>query len=176
MAAIDQAELQRIAQQVEISRERLQSMEQQIQRLEEVKSEQNQAIQALISIPKGGKADVMIPLGTGVQILANIPENAGTVIDIGSRIQAEKTREEAILILSKRNEELNNILDKIKSEHAVLEQYVVSLAHQFTSGVDKLQKTETQASEPLEKPLQENKPISIKRNRRKRGTEFTLDD
>ena len=66
--------------------------------------------------------------------------------------------------------------DKIKSEHAVLEQYVVSLAHQFTSGVDKLQKTETQASEPLEKPLQENKPISIKRNRRKRGTEFTLDD
>jgi len=44
----DKTELQKIAQQVEISRERLQAMEQQIKRLEDVKLEQNLALQTLI--------------------------------------------------------------------------------------------------------------------------------
>ena len=96
MTTTDKTELQKIAQQVEISRERLQAMEQQIKRLEEVKQEQNLALQTLNTIPKEGAEGVMIPLGSGVQILANIPKDAGAVIDIGSRVQAEKTREEAI--------------------------------------------------------------------------------
>ena len=60
MTTTDKAELQKIAQQVEISRERLQAMEQQIKRLEEVKLEQNQALQTLNTIPKDGAEGVMI--------------------------------------------------------------------------------------------------------------------
>ena len=52
MTTTDKTELQKIAQQVEISRERLQAMEQQIKRLEEVKLEQNLALQTLNTIPK----------------------------------------------------------------------------------------------------------------------------
>mgnify|MGYP006079891967 CR=1 FL=1 len=174
MSVVDKAELQQIAQQVEISRERLQAMEQQIQRLEEVKLEQARAIDTLRLIPKEGSKGVMIPLGSGVQILANIPENTSAIIDIGSRIQAEKTREEALSMLEKRNEELNIILDKIKSESTVLEQYVVSLAHQFTTGVENLQEKEIDISEPI---IETDTPsVSPSRKRRKRGTELTLDD
>jgi len=175
MNAIDQAELHKIAQQVEISRERLQSMEQQIQRLDEVRLEQIRTINTLKSIPKHGSEGIMIPLGSGVQILANISENAGVVIDIGSRVQAEKTREEAIIILTNRNDELNNILQKLKSEYEVLEQYIVSLAHQFTSGVEQIQenKLETPISNEI---LAETKQIPTKNKRRKRGRELTLDD
>ena len=54
MTTSDKAELQKIAQQVEISRERLQAMEQQIKRLEDVKLEQNNALQTLQTIPKNG--------------------------------------------------------------------------------------------------------------------------
>ena len=63
MTTPDKAELQKIAQQVEISRERLQAMEQQIKRLEDVKLEQNNALQTLNTIPKNGAKEIMIPLG-----------------------------------------------------------------------------------------------------------------
>ncbi|MFL2962655.1 MAG: prefoldin subunit alpha [Candidatus Thalassarchaeaceae archaeon] len=174
MTTTDKAELQKIAQQVEISRERLQAMEQQISRLEEVKSEQNQALQSLEMIPLEGAKDIMVPLGSGVQILANIPKNTGAVIDIGSRVQAEKTREEAIMILQKRNDELNGIIDKLKSEFNVLEQYIVSLAHQFTTGVENIQESKEKTKQD---DIQEDKEkIKTPRKRRKRGTELTLDD
>ena len=171
----DKTELQKIAQQVEISRERLQAMEQQIKRLEDVKLEQHLALQTLITIPKDGANGIMIPLGSGVQILADIPKNADVVVDIGSRVQAEKTREEAIIILQNRNEELNGIIDKLKNEFNVLEQYIVSLAHQFTAGVENIQED---ADKNIEKEqLNENKDkIKSNKRRRKRGTELTLDD
>ena len=175
MTTTDKAELQKIAQQVEISRERLQAMEQQINRLEEVKSEQNQALQSLEMIPLEGAKGIMVPLGSGVQILANIPKNAGAVIDMGSRVQAEKTREEAIMILQKRNDELNGIIDKLKSEFNVLEQYIVSLAHQFTTGVESIQEKNNEKIK--QDDIQEDKEkIKTPRKRRKRGTELTLDD
>tara|TARA_B100001996_G_scaffold137795_1_gene104860 strand:+ start:291 stop:815 length:525 start_codon:yes stop_codon:yes gene_type:complete len=174
MATTDKAELQKIAQQVEISRERLQAMEQQISRLEEVKSEQNQALQSLEMIPLEGAKGIMVPLGSGVQILANIPKNAGAVIDIGSRVQAEKTREEAVMILQKRNDELNGIIDKLKSEFNVLEQYIVSLAHQFTTGVENIQEDNEKTKQ--DDIQEDNEKIKTPRKRRKRGTELTLDD
>jgi len=175
MTTTDKAELQKIAQQVEISRERLQAMEQQINRLEEVKSEQNQALQSLEMIPLEGAKGIMVPLGSGVQILANIPKNAGAVIDMGSRVQAEKTREEAVMILQKRNDELNGIIDKLKSEFNVLEQYIVSLAHQFTTGVESIQEKNNEKIK--QDDIQEDKEkIKTPRKRRKRGTELTLDD
>ena len=47
MSNPDRAELQRIAQQVEAKRERLQNLETQVTRLEEVRQEQARAIMAL---------------------------------------------------------------------------------------------------------------------------------
>ena len=59
-------------------------------RLEEVRQEQARAIMTLEAIPKSGANDAMIPLGGGVQIIADIPSEAGAVIDIGSGIQARR--------------------------------------------------------------------------------------
>ena len=55
----------------------------------------------------------MIPLGSGVQIVADIPPKTGAVIDIGSRVQAEKPLEEAIEILTRRTEEILDIMNKM---------------------------------------------------------------
>ena len=175
MTTPDKTELQKIAQQVEISRERLQAMEQQIKRLEDVKLEQNLALQTLNSIPKEGAKGIMIPLGSGVQILADIPKNVDVVVDIGSRVQAEKTKEEAVIILQKRNEELNGIIDKLKNEFNVLEQYIVSLAHQFTAGVENIQE-DTDKTIAKEQSSENEEKIKSNKRRRKRGTELTLDD
>ena len=99
------------------------------------------------AIPESGASDAMIPLGGGVQIIADIPSEAGAVVDIGSGIQAEKTREEALEILSARNQELLGLMDSLKSEFDETEELVIKLATQFNEGVADLQDEaqETQA-------------------------------
>ena len=173
MSNPDRAELQRIAQLVEVNRERLQNIESQVIRLEEVRQEQARAIMALEAIPESGASDAMIPLGGGVQIIADIPSEAGAVVDIGSGIQAEKTREEALVILSSRNQELLRLMDSLKSEFDETEKLVIELANQFNEGVAELQDETPEAAEDIGSEENESRP---KRRRRKRGTEFTLDD
>lgn len=173
MTEADRAELQRLAQLVEVNRERLQSLEQQIRNLEGIKIEQEHAMEALQSISVDGAKGAMVPLGAGVQIVADIPADAGAVVDIGSRVQAEKTRPEALEILKKRNDELNGIIDSVSKEHNELENHVVSLASRFNEIANGAQEQVTEGQNEAEQ-TQVTQPI--RRPRRKRGTELTLDD
>ena len=173
MTEPDRTELQRIAQLVEVNRERLQALEQQVRNLEGIKLEQEHALAALLSISEDGANGAMIPLGAGVQLVADIPPDGGAVIDIGSRIQAEKTRDEAAQILSKRNEELNDIMDSLRKEYEELEKHVVELANKFNDAVEAAKPPSEET--PSEKQQSTDTP-SKRKPRRKRGTELTLDD
>ena len=173
MTEPDREELQRLAKLVEANRERLQALEQQIRNLEGIKIEQEHAMEALGSISEGGAKGAMVPLGAGVQIDADIPAEAGAVVDIGSRVQAEKTRLEAIEILRKRNEELNGIITSVRKEYEELENHVVALANRFNEIANGTQTPEGETPQEA-KQSQENQPK--RRPRRKRGTELTLDD
>ena len=88
--AVDREELQRIAQQVEANRERMQAIEQQVRQLESIRIEQMQAIEALLAIPDEGAEGAMIPLGSGVQIIADIP------LELSLIHISEPTRQEVI--------------------------------------------------------------------------------
>ena len=173
MTEPDRAELQRIAQLVDVNRERLQALEQQLRNLEGIKLEQEHALEALLSISQDGADGAMIPLGAGVQLVADIPPDGGAVIDIGSRIQAEKTREEAAQILGKRNEELNGIMDSLRKEYEELEKHVVELATKFNDAVEG---AKPPSEETLDVKQQSTDAPTRPRPRRKRGTELTLDD
>jgi prefoldin alpha subunit len=166
---VDREELQHIAQLVEVNRERMQAIEQQVRQLESIRIEQMQAIEALLAIPDEGGEGAMIPLGSGVQIIADIPPEGGAVVDIGSRVQAERTRGEAAEILTKRSEELVSIIEKMKAEFNDLEQTTITLAQKFNESVEGLE-PETITEEPTV-----SAPPS-RRTRRKRGTDLTLDD
>mgnify|MGYP003327075625 FL=1 len=167
--AVDREELQRIAQQVEANRERMQAIEQQVRQLESIRIEQMQAIEALLAIPDEGAEGAMIPLGSGVQIIADIPPEGGAVVDIGSRVQAERTREEAAEILTKRSEELITIIERMKTEFDELEQSTIALAQKFNESVEELEPETV-----IEEPAASTPPP--RRARRKRGTDLTLDD
>ena len=173
MTEADRAELQRLAQLVEVNRERLQSLEQQIRNLEGIKIEQEHAMHALESISEEGAKGAMVPLGAGVQIVADIPADAGAVVDIGSRVQAEKTRSEALDILKNRNAELNGIIGTVTKEHDDLEKQVVSLANRFNEIANGVQTPENENQQGGESPQETQ---TKRRSRRKRGTELTLDD
>ena len=170
---VDRAELQRMAQLVELNRERMQTIEQQVRQLETIRMEQIQAIEALRAIPEEGAEGAMIPLGSGLQIIADIPAEAGAVIDIGSRVQAERTREEAADILSKRGEELVAVIDRLRQEFDELEKATVETAQKFNENVQGFAPEELNAPEPQAEPQTSQK---TPRRKRKRGTELTLDD
>ena len=166
-------ELQRIARLVEANRERMEALEAQLRRLESVRMEQLNALKALESIPEGGSKGAMVPLGAGVQIITDIPSDYGAVVDIGSGIQAEKTRAEASEILSTRNKELSDLTERMKSEFDQLEASTIELANDFNEKMAKLEGTEDQQPQPST----EIKDEAPKRKaRRRRGTELTLDD
>ena len=172
---VDRDELQQIAQLVEANRERMQAIEQQIHQLEAIRIEQIQAIEALLAIPEDGAVGAMIPLGSGVQIVTDIPADAGAVIDIGSRVQAERTRDEAAEILGKRSEEIVAIIERMKSEFDDLENSTVGLAQKFNEGIESMQSETPQNEEPV-RTASGGSGSSARRRKRKRGTDLTLDD
>ena len=165
-------ELQRIARLVAATRERMEALEAQLRRLETVRMEQVNALKALESIPEAGTKGAMVPLGAGVQIIADIPSDYGAGVDIGSVIQAERTRSEAAEILSTRNNELTDLTERMKTEFDQLEESTMALAGEFNEKMSAIESsdepkapvTSTSDDEPKRKP------------RRRRGTELTLDD
>ncbi len=173
MTNSEKDDLQRLARLVEINKDRLQKLETQLQNLDNIRIEQSHALDALLSISEDGAKDAMIPLGAGVQLIADIHADSGAVVDIGSRVQAEKTREEAAQILNNRNKEIISIIEKIKTDYDELEKQVVTLATEFNEKMEliKQQSAENQTFEPTS----DSEPRR-KSRRRKRGTELTLDD
>ena len=172
---VDRDELQHIAQLVEANREQMQAIERQIHQLEAIRIEQIQTIEALLAIPEDGVEGAMIPLGSGVQIVADIAADAGAVIDIGSRVQAERTREEAAETLGKRSEELVAIIERMKSEFDDLENSTVALAQKFNESIEEIQSEAPENEEPVRKATG-GTGSTARGRKRKRGTDLTLDD
>ena len=164
---MDQQELQRIAQLVEMNRQKMARIEEQMTRLSEIRMEQLGVIASLKTLATG--QPTMIPLGAGVQLPAS-PTGDTVVIDIGSGVQAEKPRAEAIEILENRLNEVDEVMTTLQNEFADTEKIVAELATTFSDAAKQLQ----QSAEEVEPP-KESTPAP-KRRRKKHGTELTLDD
>ena len=104
---MEQQELQRIAQLVEMNRQKMARIEEQITKLSEIRMEQLGVIAALKTLDTN--QSTMIPLGGGVQLPISTEGNT-VVVDIGSGVQAEKPRAEAITILESRLEEVEEVI------------------------------------------------------------------
>lgn len=155
-------ELQRIAQLVELNRQKLSRIEEQISKLAEIRLEQTGVLSALQTIQPGKRT--MVPLGAGVQ-LPTTPHDDAVVIDIGSGVQAEKPRKEAIQILQSRMEEVGEVLNALENEYQNTEQEVITLANAFNAAASEVKTKAEPEAEPAKKP-----------RRKRRGSELTLDD
>ena len=165
---MDQQELQRIAQLVEMNRQKMARIEEQVTRLSEIRLEQLGVIASLKVLAT--QQPTMIPLGAGVQLPAT-PTGETVVIDIGSGVQAEKPRTEAIEILESRLQEVDDVMTTLQREFTETEKIVAELATTFSDAAKQLQQQSVEVPENDQEP-----PPSPKRRRRKHGTELTLDD
>lgn len=167
-------ELQRAAQLVELNRQKLERLGEQIQRLNTAVDEHREVLIGLkaISEDEGGKA--MLPLGAGVQLVVDRSDDGGVVVDIGYGIQAERPILEAISLLEKRVTDIEQLVTTLSAEFDETETQVAELAESFNQGVAQL-KEETQTDESIEEP-EDKSNTSQKKRRRSIGGDLTLDD
>jgi len=173
----DAAELQRIARLIEMYRQQLSALSEQIERLGEAIIEHQEVIRALESLVNDSSPKMMIPLGSGTQLLVDQMNNPSVVIDIGSGIQAERTVDEAVEILNKRISDIQELVTTLQSEFDETEAKVKDMASQFSAGAEELQ-DESEPEPKVEEdstPPEQKKPTQ-KRRRRNVSGELTLDD
>ena len=178
-------ELQRIARMVDIHRQKMERIEEQLTRLESIHLEQGQVVRAMREIPEGGMIGAMIPLGSGVQLMVDIPKDSGAVVDIGTAVQAEMTRGQAADLIEERQTEINTLIESLKKEFDSAELTVRELAETFNQGVAAMEeKTPPEQEAPTTPSSQEKVSTEVdeetterpRRRRRGIGSELTLDD
>ena len=165
---VDSSELQRMAQLVDINRQRLEEINQQIERIEAVQLEHDDTRRALKSLSEGSTGH--IPLGAGVMV--PLPKNSTTIVDLGSGVFGERTPENAEGLVSKRLDDLTELKSQFEAEAAMLTQRIEELATAFESAAKQMTQQQEVAETPVEKP--EEKPS--RRRRKGVGGELTLDD
>ena len=176
---VDREELQRLARMVDLNRQKMERIEQQLSKLEAIHQDQSHVVRAVRAIPENGAENILVPLGSGVQLVVDVQPNAGAVVDIGTARQAEMTRTEAADLIEKRQNEILELINSLKQEFDSSEETVRSLAATFNEGVASLE-NETPSTEEISTLVEDSEPpIEDKpRNRRRRGIggELTLDD
>ena len=113
---VDSSELQRMARLVDMNRQRLEEINQQIERIEAVQLEHDDTRRALKSLSDGLNGH--IPLGAGVMV--PIPKSSTTIVDLGSGVFGERSPENAEQLVSKRLEDLTELKSQFEAEAAML--------------------------------------------------------
>jgi len=161
----DKAELQRIARLVEVNRQRLQQVEEQLTQLLTVKQEHEETEQTLLALQQQGAK--MVPLGSGVHFPSSGTDKV--VVDLGSNIFAERSIESAIEIMHSRQQDLIAVIVEINEQKLATEERIQKLVKSFQ---------EAPQQTPEETPLVEDEQTKPQKLRRRRGfgSELTLDD
>ncbi|MBT6972598.1 MAG: prefoldin subunit alpha [Euryarchaeota archaeon] len=161
----DKAELQRIARLVEVNRQRLQQVEEQLTQLLTVKQEHEETEQTLLALQQKGTK--MIPLNSGVHLPSSGTDKV--VVDLGSNIFGERSIESAIEIMHSRQQDLEAVIIEINEQKIATEERIQELVKTF-------QETTPQQI-PEEEPPAELEQVKPQNTRRRRGFgELTLDD
>ena len=165
---VDSNELQRLARLVEMNRQRLEEINQQIERIEVVQLEHDDTKRALSALSNGKSGH--IALGAGVMV--PIPNNATTIVDLGSGVFGERTPESAKELVAKRLEDLTELKSQFEADAAILTQRIEELATTFETTAKEMTESNEEADNTVQKP--EEKPP--RRKKRGFGGELTLDD
>ncbi|MDP6010808.1 MAG: prefoldin subunit alpha [Candidatus Poseidoniaceae archaeon] len=173
----DKAELQRISRLVEVNRQRLEQVEQQINQLETVKNEHRETGASLGALNES--TDSLVPLGSGVHL--PISEQGNVVVDIGSNIFAERTLISAQELIIKRQNDLQSVIDELNEQKTVAEESIRKLVKTFEESAQTPSvENEELASNTLlsDSHNDEEKKKDTHRTKRGRGFggELTLDD
>ena len=175
------SDLQQKARLIEVNRQRLKQLKNQISQLELIQSEHLEVSVSLkaLSVADPKSKPSLIPLGAGVHIPLSYEENGHIIIDLGGGILAEKPYEEGVEMLQKRAADIGIIIDQLFNEAKTIEQKVAEMATLFNSEAANLSPTIGAEIEQNEEANSESIPVEKSKPSRRRkgfGGELTLDD
>jgi len=165
---VDAVELQRMARLVDMNRQRLAELQEQVQRVDAVLFEHEETITSLkaIETSPGGH----MSLGAGVMLPIN--KGTTTLVDLGTGILGERTPQGAITIVQSRIEDLAEVKTQFEAEIEVISKRTEELASAFDEAAKSISE-----SEPEETPSEpEPAPSTNPKRRRNFGSSLTLDD
>ena len=165
---VDSNELQRLARLVEMNRQRLEEINQQIERIEIVQLEHDDTKRALSALSNGKSGH--IALGAGVMV--PIPNNATTIVDLGSGVFGERTPDSAKELVAKRLEDLTELKSQFEADAAMITQRIEELATTFENAAKEM----TESNEEEDNTIQKSEEKPPHRKKRGFGGELTLDD
>ena len=107
-------ELNKLAAEAQVYQSQGQQLQQQLQSLVSTSAEIHASIEALKNLKQGSNKEVLIPLGSGVLLSAEVKNLEKVIVEVGAGISAEKTIDEAVAILEKRVKGVEETTEKIQ--------------------------------------------------------------
>lgn len=183
---VDRAQLQRLAQEVEVLRKRLEEINLRIEQVDSILSEHGVTealLDALLSHGEGRSISTHLPIGSGVSLpYLHQGDGEGTaLVDLGSGVFGERPWDEAKSITAERRGDIQHLRDELKQQSDQTEASLAQAAQAFNTLAEQMKQpssppptAEPPAAEPASSP-----PASSGRRPRKRGmfgNDLTLDD
>jgi len=173
---VAEQELKRMARLVEINRQRLEQINDQISRLEIVQAEHADVETTLAGISQSNApVNAMLPLGAGVHFSTTFNSEATAVIDIGSGVFAEKNVGDAAENIRIRIADLGKVIAELSTEAESIESKIAEMSEEFDQ-IAKRQVAEISEPTASNTEQEESPNEDSKRSRRRFGGELTLDD
>jgi len=164
----DRDELQQLARQVDRDRSRLEEIQHQIERVNSIQSE-HIGTQDVLEALENPNASGHVPVGAGILIPFSTEDRV--LVDLGSGLYGERAPNQAKEIISQRQGELIELLEKLQTEGQLLSDRIEKTTETFTQLA--------QVEEPTEPPTpetQKDTQPTTKKRRKGFGSELTLDD
>ena len=189
---VDRAQLQRLAQEVETLRKRLDEINLRIEQVDAVLAEHaitDAVLDTLLSHGDGRTISTHLPIGSGVSLpYRHDGEREGTaLVDLGTGVFGERPWSDVRTITQQRQADIQHLRDELKEQSDQTENSLAKAAQTFNQLAEQLKQPATPPSTTPPSPSQEEstpepdttpaEPISRRGRRRGMfGSDLTLDD
>ena len=182
---VDRTQLQRLAQEVEVLRKRLEEINMRIEQVDVVLAEHTiteTVLDTLLAHETGASISTHLPIGSGVSLpYRHQGEEEGVaLVDLGSGVFGERPWSEAKSITETRHNDIQHLRDELKQQSDQTETSLAKAAQSFNTLAEQM-KQPTPVPKPVEEEPEEPAPTESTTPRRSRkrgmfGNDLTLDD
>jgi prefoldin alpha subunit len=109
-----QKDLTQVAIELNYYRQQAEEIQRQLASLQALSDENGSALEALKNLPQEGK-ETMVPIGSGVLLKANVADSKKVFAEVGARVLAEKTIEEAASLVEEKQKNVETALGQLQS-------------------------------------------------------------
>ncbi len=183
---VEREQLQRLAQEVETLRKRLEEINLRIEQVDTVLAEHGiteSVLKTLLDNNGQRSISTHLPIGSGVSLPYRHPGGGegSALVDLGSGVFGERPWSEALDITAQRQGDIQHLRDELKTQSELTEQSLGEAAQAFNALAEQVKNQRPAPSSPPPPASQEASepppaPPARPRKRSMFGSELTLDD